>query len=378
MKASEAARRLAQDGDRATADAVGRLARAKNIDSVAEALLLPLSDLRQGAQLRSSQEAIVLRAKLAACVSSEVLRAPPAAALLAQPSALNWLGSVREWARDSPLWQALRFGSVVELAGESGSGKTQLALQLAIDVQRAARGAEAAFVCTEAPFPSTRLRQLVCEAQKRDAAAGAAAIDYEKHVHVRNEVAAPRERTLGLFAETERLCKERAGAVKLVVIDSITALFRGEYVPAEARQRAAVLADIARVLHRLAAGGACVLVLNQVTDIVAGDASAGAQAAGTAEEQTMPVWSSREAAEEQASEEQAATAAGAWSVRRTAPAMSVVWAAAVNTRLMMSKALGTSSGGARIIQVVWCPTVAKGTWVRCIIDAEGVHPPETQ
>ena len=201
MKVSEAARRLAQTGDQATADAVGRLARAKNIDSVAEALLLPLSDLRQAAQLRSSQEAIVLRARLAACVSSEVLCAPPAAAVQAQTSTHNWLGSVREWARDSPLWQALRFGSVVELAGESGSGKTQLALQLAVDVQRAVAGAEAAFVCTEAPFPSTRLRQLVLEAQRRDAAVGAAPIDYEKHVHVRNEVAAPRERTLGLFAD---------------------------------------------------------------------------------------------------------------------------------------------------------------------------------
>lgn len=370
MKLSEAAQRLQKEGNTADSEAVGRLARAKGVETVGEALALSLSDMRQGAQLHSTAETVAFRACLAACVASPVSTGAGLAEGAEDGDEDGWLAGVRAWAQESPLWGAFAFGRVVELAGESGAGKTQLALQLAIDVQRAVDGAEAAYVCTEGPFPSTRFEELVAAAARADGRRGRRAALGE-HLHVRNAGATARRDIRALFSETERLCAARNGAVRLVVVDSIAALFRGEYARSEAVERAAVLADVARTLHRIAAHGACVLVLNQVTDVLDSDVPGDAGR----EEQTLPVWSARDAAAQGAEgpETTGAGTAAAWHVRRTAPALSLGWGAAVNARLMMSRTLENSAR--RVLQVVWCPTVAKGTWVHCVVDGEGVHPP---
>lgn len=384
MKLSEAAQRLQKEGSTADSEAVGRLARAKGVETVGEALALSLSDMRQGAQLHGTAATVAFRARLAACVASPVCTG--AAALADDRARGTWITEVRAWARESAVWGAFAFGHVVELAGESGAGKTQLALQLAIDVQRAVPGAEAAYVCTEGPFPSTRFEELAAVA----AASASTSVDdtgafgsdgrrergirqqqprrkgtsFGERLHVRNATATGRRDIRALFSETERLCMARGGAVRLVVVDSIAALFRGEYARSEAVERAAVLADVARTLHRIAAHGACVLVLNQVTDVLDSDVPGDAGR----EEQTLPAWTARDAVEP--------GAGMPWHVRRTAPALSLGWAAAVNTRLMLSCTLEHSAR--RVLQVVWCPTVAKGAWVPCVVDAEGVHPPRAE
>lgn len=372
MKLSEAAQRLQKEGNTTDSETVGRLARAKGVETVGEALALSLSDMRQGAQLHSTAETVAFRARLAACVAPPVHTGADLGEDRGDAQDGAWLAGVRAWAQESPLWGAFAFGRVVELAGESGAGKTQLALQLAIDVQRAVDGAEAAYVCTEGPFPSTRFEELAAAAAaagtggRRGRGAGAA---FGERLHVRNAGATARRDIRVLFGETERLCAERRGAVRLVVVDSIAALFRGEYARSEAVERAAVLADVARALHRIAARGACVLVLNQVTDVLDSDVPGDAGR----EEQTLPVWAARDAAAQGAEGPGAVGAGAVWHVRRTAPALSLGWGAAVNARLMLSRTLENSAR--RVLQVVWCPTVAKGTWVYCVVDAEGVHPP---
>ena len=180
MKLSEAAQRLQREGSTAESEAVGRLARSKGVETVGEALALSLSDMRQGAQLHSTADTVAFRACLAACVASPVhTGAGPAEDSRGAGDDRDggWLAGVRAWAQESPLWGAFAFGRVVELAGESGAGKTQLALQLAIDVQRAVDGAEAAYVCAVVGGVASQevVKELMRDHQPRDESSAAAA-----------------------------------------------------------------------------------------------------------------------------------------------------------------------------------------------------------
>lgn len=49
---------------------------------------------------------------------------------------------------------------IVEIAGDPGSGKTQIALKLALEAQRQDPDASVVFISTEHPFPSGRLLEM--------------------------------------------------------------------------------------------------------------------------------------------------------------------------------------------------------------------------
>ncbi|ETN63493.1 spindle-b recombination protein spn-b [Anopheles darlingi] len=49
---------------------------------------------------------------------------------------------------------------IVEMAGDPGTGKTQIALKLALEAQRQVPGTSVVFISTEHPFPSGRLLQM--------------------------------------------------------------------------------------------------------------------------------------------------------------------------------------------------------------------------
>jgi len=54
-------------------------------------------------------------------------------------------------------------------------------------------------------------------------------------------------------------------SIKLIVIDSITAVFRGEYTPSEAPRRSKDLRDVAFCLHKMSVEhGLWVICVNQV------------------------------------------------------------------------------------------------------------------
>ena len=68
---------------------------------------------------------------------------------------------------DSALGGGILYPGLVEIAGESGAGKTQLCLQLAISAQMPVEcngvgtDKSVAYICTEDHFPSTRFKELI-------------------------------------------------------------------------------------------------------------------------------------------------------------------------------------------------------------------------
>lgn len=66
---------------------------------------------------------------------------------------------------DSILKGGIPFRGITELTGQSGSGKTQVGLQLALRAQLPKHlggfGKSVAYICTESQFPTARLQQMV-------------------------------------------------------------------------------------------------------------------------------------------------------------------------------------------------------------------------
>ncbi|KAJ8045800.1 DNA repair protein XRCC3 [Holothuria leucospilota] len=156
---------------------------------------------------------------------------------------------------------------LTEITGESATGKTQLCLQLCLNVQmRVEDGgldSGAVYVCTEDVFPSRRLQQLIAT------------------FHIRHQIDKAKQCALGekIFVEhvaekdqLEHCISHRIpillekGLVKLIVIDSVAALFRSEFEAHEAFQRAKSLQRFGAQLHQLAnKHNIPVICVNQVT-----------------------------------------------------------------------------------------------------------------
>ena len=62
-------------------------------------------------------------------------------------------------------------GKITEIYGESGSGKTQIALQLALNAQLPQRlngtRKKSIYICTENSFPIKRMNQMIVEMNKK-------------------------------------------------------------------------------------------------------------------------------------------------------------------------------------------------------------------
>ncbi|XP_077595079.1 DNA repair protein XRCC3 isoform X2 [Stigmatopora nigra] len=156
---------------------------------------------------------------------------------------------------DGLLRGGLPVGGVTELSGESGAGKTQVALQLCLSAQYPARhgglDSGAVFVCTEDAFPGKRLRQLIAEQPRLrpDVPAGVTAgRRFADHVYVEH---APDLASL-------RHCLRRRVAlllarrlVRFVAVDSVAALFRAELDPSQWAERSRELLALSAALRHL-------------------------------------------------------------------------------------------------------------------------------
>lgn len=158
---------------------------------------------------------------------------------------------------------------ITEICGEAGAGKSTFALRLALQVQlpRADGGlaGAAVYIATE-HFSDKRLRQL------------ATAFPPCRPRVSLDRVYLQSARSLDDLAAilTQLPLLMRARGVRLVVLDSIAALFRAADLDAAAPpqhflfERSNLLFSLARRLRALADEfGAVVLVTNQVTDVVA-------------------------------------------------------------------------------------------------------------
>ena len=158
-------------------------------------------------------------------------------------------------------------GSIVEAFGEFGSGKTQIAHVLAVMIQKLDPGSYAVYIDTENTFRPERIEQL---------AKGAGLDPKDVLEHIKVARAYNSDHQMLLAEKVEDLMKEDKLRVRLLVVDSLTAHFRAEFIGrgtlAERQQK---LNRHMHTLMRLAdTNNICVFVTNQVMatpDVFFGD-----------------------------------------------------------------------------------------------------------
>ncbi|XP_044185788.1 DNA repair protein XRCC3 [Thunnus albacares] len=236
---------------------------------------------------------------------------------------------------DRLLGGGLPVGGVIELSGESGAGKTQLALQLCLSVQYPPRygglGSGAVYICTEDRFPSRRLQQLIGQQVYLRSDVPPAEIGrlrFSDHVYI--EHAADLVSLHTCLSRRVPLLLAR-GLVRLVVVDSVASLFRSEFQAADWLERTRHLLTFSSCLHHLSHEfNTPVLCINQVTGVFSGSVGS-----------LGPVSAS------------------------VSPALGLAWANQVLVRLMMHRLQGTVSRGdqrstLRRLEVVFAPHLAQG------------------
>jgi len=159
---------------------------------------------------------------------------------------------------------------VTEICGKSGTGKTQLCLQFSLMVQlplsAGGLNSGAIFISTEQVFPSNRLAELIPHFLGDD---------------VLNPTSTPEDPMERIYVERIGdvaaliTCLEvfvpamlRGNQIRLVIIDSLAALFRADYEMSDMRRRTADLRTISIILHdlaRMADPSISILVVNQMS-----------------------------------------------------------------------------------------------------------------
>uniref|UniRef100_A0A3B4AFC6 RecA family profile 1 domain-containing protein n=1 Tax=Periophthalmus magnuspinnatus TaxID=409849 RepID=A0A3B4AFC6_9GOBI len=169
---------------------------------------------------------------------------------------------------DRLLRGGLPVGGVTELFGPSAVGKTQLALQFCLSVQyppeHGGLDSGAVYVCTEDMFPSRRLQQLISEQSvlRSDVPLSLTPKSLSDRVFV--EHAADLPSLLSCLTRRVVLLLSR-GLVRLVVVDSVAALFRSEFEASDWLQRHQQLLAVSSALRRISRQfNAPVLCINQV------------------------------------------------------------------------------------------------------------------
>ncbi|XP_077238313.1 homolog of X-ray repair cross complementing 3 (XRCC3) [Tasmannia lanceolata] len=241
--------------------------------------------------------------------------------------------------------------SVTEISGESSSGKTQLCLQLLLCAQlpisQGGLASSSLYIHSEFPFPFRRLRQLSLSFLSQSD-------DPCDRIFVHPVQSA--DELLSLLDRIEIFLSNPPSSlpVKLIVIDSIAALFRSEFdnSPADLKRRSSLFFRIAGKLKSQANRfGIAVVITNQVVDLVESDGVSGLRIGNFG-----CLYSSG---------------------RRVCPALGVSWANCVNSRLFLSRrdeiVNGDSGGGGtrRKLQVVFAPHLPESS-CEFVIVREGV------
>ncbi|NXI36969.1 XRCC3 protein, partial [Galbula dea] len=156
---------------------------------------------------------------------------------------------------DSLLKGGIPLVGITELAGESSAGKTQISLQLCLCVQYPYKygGLEsgAVYICTEDVFPSKRLQQLIAQQQQLRAEVPGEIIQKIKFGNsIFVEHAADLETFHNCITKRLSLLLSR-GMVRLVVVDSMAALFRCEFGVSDSVTKARYLQTFGAQLHSL-------------------------------------------------------------------------------------------------------------------------------
>ncbi|XP_052756454.1 DNA repair protein XRCC3 [Galleria mellonella] len=153
---------------------------------------------------------------------------------------------------DTFLYGGFRKGTITELYGESGSGKTQFAMQSAIHAWKDG----CVFICTEDVFPIKRFEQIKISLPQFKSN-----VDYGKNIFV-EQITESQDLLSCIRVRLPKLLNKNK--LSLIIIDSVAGPFRSEntnYI-----QRAEELRELAALLIMLAQEyQLAVLCINQVT-----------------------------------------------------------------------------------------------------------------
>lgn len=196
----------------------------------------------------------------------------------------------------------------------------------------------AVYISTEDVFPSKRLHQLMQNFVKNHTITSTAKISPSDHIFI--EHAADVDDLRNIITHRLPVLLKR-GIIKLVIIDSIAALFRVEYSFGETSKRAKVLRSFGAQLHKLSHQHEIpVVCVNQVSDVI-----------------------------------QPETDRGFCGNRKDViPALGLAWSSMVTTRMMLSRTeqviqphndasttKGTSSVIKRCLRIVYAPHLPSST-----------------
>lgn len=197
-------------------------------------------------------------------------------------------------------------GTVTEFAGEASAGKTQLALQLLLQVQlptsKGGLDGAAVYISTEGPFPSMRLAQLAREFGRkhqpfvptRNHNSSSSSTSSSSNATKTTATSAPYPSSsdklrsssftdsvyllqatdiddLDLLIATKLPVLADRKGIRLVVLDSIAAVMRGEFDSSreDLQERSCWMWEIAGRLKRLAyEHNVAVVVMNQATSLI--------------------------------------------------------------------------------------------------------------
>ncbi|KAL5771630.1 hypothetical protein ACOSP7_015784 [Xanthoceras sorbifolium] len=206
--------------------------------------------------------------------------------------------------------------SITELVAESGSGKTQLCLQLSLSAQLPASSgglsASSLYLHTEFPFPIRRLHELSTNFRSSNPCN-----DHNPCDNIFVQGVYTVDHLLDLMPRMESFIENSKSRfpIRLIVIDSIAALFRSDFenTPGDLKKRSSLFFKISGKLKAMATGfGLAVVVTNQVVDLVGPDEGINGLRVGN----LGCLYSSG---------------------RRVCPALGLAWANCVNSRLFLAR-----------------------------------------
>eukprot|EP00038_Savillea_parva_P028934 m.67844 g.67844 ORF g.67844 m.67844 type:complete len:436 (+) comp8472_c0_seq2:61-1368(+) len=362
----------------------------KSINTVGDVLSRPMFDLIESVGLTLSQACLLMdRAAAAAtpqhCTAAILLQGGHVKTAAPTPSTASTQGhacvvdnttvahashqrfiSTSVSTLDAALRGGVLAGTVTEIGGPPGAGKTQfctmMAVQGALPQRAGGLGGTVVFIDTEGAFTAERFVEM---------ARGRCHTNAQDLVEVVNRVKVIHEPTCAsllarLQSLEELIIKWR---VRVVIVDSIASLVRKEYDAQSSRERSELLATEAALLKRIADKfGIVVLVSNQVTTLFS-----------DRDEYHASAWttSSHVHSKDTSDTYEPSTTAGPADVEEddndgvmhdvdsgvghgsfVTTALGNTWSHAVNTRLVLEFIEGTAN---RLVRIIKSPLVPKAS-----------------
>ncbi|XP_061468254.1 DNA repair protein XRCC3 [Rhineura floridana] len=242
-----------------------------NIKSIKEILSLSGADLQRLTKLSSMDVQYLLRTVSGALRKNSVLTALQLFQDKNHNTSQHQRLSLGCPVLDSLLRGGIPRTGITEISGKSSVGKTQIGLQLCLSVQYPYKygGLEsgAVYICTEDVFPNKRLQQLI---EQQPTLRDYVPPDVVQKIKFGNGIFVEHAADLDTFHEcvTQRInLLISRGMVRLVIVDSIAALFRCEFGAKDSVLKAKYLQMFGAKLRRLSSKFRTPIVcINQVTD----------------------------------------------------------------------------------------------------------------